>query len=473
MLDLGGSTLKIGWSGAARPARVLPNCAVKHKRDTKWLVADQMMPEEVSVQHPHGRNNAPTKQIVHKITDYSGLYVRRPHDRGLVVNWELENQILARAFHRSVLDPTGSLSASAAASLLSECSLLATVPLLAPPTLVQDLDENLLEKWGLKSLRRITSAPLAHRAMMAEMYPSAAAAAASSSAAGASATPAAPAPVAAGNKESLHRLCSVVVDSGYSFTHVMPLYQGKVIKRASKRLNVGGKLLTNYLKETVSFRAWNMQDETWIINDVKEKLCYVSTDFEREIHAAKRSRKVADKIRREYVLPNGSTVIEGFVRTSTTPSVPGEQTLSLLNERFCIPEVLFNPSDVGLAQQGVVECIAAAIALCPAWMQPLMADNIVLVGGNAQMPNYAARIERELRPLLPSEFRIGVRTPAQPVTATWTGGSLLSATEKDTLQYATKADLAEWGSHGLTRRWEGDEDEDAVQAEGDDAAMHE
>lgn len=33
--------------------------------------------------------------------------------------------------------------------------------------------------------------------------------------------------------------------------------------------------------------AWNMMDETYIMNDVKEKLCYVSTDFERELQAAR------------------------------------------------------------------------------------------------------------------------------------------------------------------------------------------
>ena len=27
------------------------------------------------------------------------------------------------------------------------------------------------------------------------------------------------------------------------------------------RLNVGGKLLTNYLKEVISYRQWNMMDE--------------------------------------------------------------------------------------------------------------------------------------------------------------------------------------------------------------------
>jgi actin-related protein 6 len=178
---------------------------------------------------------------------------------------------------------------------------------------------------------------------------------------------------------------------------------------------------------------------------------------------------VADKIRREYVLPNGSTVIEGFVRTANTPPVPGEQVLTLLNERFCVPEVLFTPSDVGLNQMGVSESIAAAIAACPGWMQPLLADNVLLVGGNVSMANFAARVERDLRPLLPSEMRISVRAGASPSLTTWQGGSMLasSPTEREALQYATKADLAEWGSQGLTRRWEGDEDEDNASAAGE------
>jgi hypothetical protein len=42
------------------------------------------------------------------------------------------------------------------------------------------------------------------------------------------------------------------------------------------RVNVGGKLLTNYLKELVPI---NMVEETYVMNIVKEKLCYVSQDF--------------------------------------------------------------------------------------------------------------------------------------------------------------------------------------------------
>jgi len=35
-----------------------------------------------------------------------------------------------------------------------------------------------------------------------------------------------------------------------------------------RRLNIGGKLLTNYLKELVSYRQWNMMDEYLLMNQV-------------------------------------------------------------------------------------------------------------------------------------------------------------------------------------------------------------
>jgi len=53
------------------------------------------------------------------------------------------------------------------------------------------------------------------------------------------------------------------------------------------RIDVGGKLLTNHLKELVSFRQWNMMEETYIVNDVKEKCCYVSTQFSADFEACR------------------------------------------------------------------------------------------------------------------------------------------------------------------------------------------
>jgi len=42
--------------------------------------------------------------------------------------------------------------------------------------------------------------------------------------------------------------CCVVVDSGFSFTHVMPYHEDRCLVDGIRRVNVGGKLLTNYLK---------------------------------------------------------------------------------------------------------------------------------------------------------------------------------------------------------------------------------
>lgn len=53
------------------------------------------------------------------------------------------------------------------------------------------------------------------------------------------------------------------------------------------RIDAGGKLLTNHLKELVSFRQWNMMEETHIMNDVKEKCCFVSTQFAADLEACR------------------------------------------------------------------------------------------------------------------------------------------------------------------------------------------
>lgn len=111
---------------------------------------------------------------------------------------------------------------------MSESRLLLTFPPCAPGQLAADADENVMEKWGFKQYRRIASAALAHRAMLDEQYPAATA----SSSAAASVAAAAPAP---SQSESLHRLCALVVDSGFSFTHVMPVYQGRMMQDAVKR----------------------------------------------------------------------------------------------------------------------------------------------------------------------------------------------------------------------------------------------
>lgn len=59
-----------------------------------------------------------------------------------------------------------------------------------------------------------------------------------------------------------------MLDSGYSFSHVVPYVKGRRVKEGIRRINVGGKKLTNYLKDVISFRQLNVMDETYVINQV-------------------------------------------------------------------------------------------------------------------------------------------------------------------------------------------------------------
>ena len=143
--------------------------------------------------------------------------------------------------------------------------------------------------------------------------------------------------------------------------------------RIDSRIDVGGKLLTNHLKELVSFRQWNMMEETYIVNDVKEKCCYVSTQFSADIETCRfapfvrscstyqlttfRADKSRNTIVQEYVLPDFSRNRHGYIRQRDAVPVDGEQTLYMGNERFSIPEVLFCPEHIGTCTPRETRCL--------------------------------------------------------------------------------------------------------------------
>jgi len=108
--------------------------------------------------------------------------------------------------------------------------------------------------------------------------------------------------------------CCCVVDSGYSFTHIVPTHRGEALANAIRRLNVGGKVLTNLLKEAVTYRQWNMMDEYHIVNDAKEQLCFVSDQFDKEMKKTRAIRKGFRWFDREYLLSDFVNTFQGSVR---------------------------------------------------------------------------------------------------------------------------------------------------------------
>jgi actin-related protein 6 len=56
----------------------------------------------------------------------------------------------------------------------------------------------------------------------------------------------------------INPLTQLVVDSGFTSTTVVPILNNKPILHGIRRIDIGGKLMTNYLKECVIFKLYNV-----------------------------------------------------------------------------------------------------------------------------------------------------------------------------------------------------------------------
>jgi len=291
------------------------------------------------------------------------------------------------------------------------------------------------------------------------------------------------APKAHSSLANLPMECLLVIDSGYSYTTVTPCFEGQPIQRAIRRLDFGGKHMTNLLKETISIRHFDLHQDTKIVSDIKEDVTFVSRDLKADLEAVWRGNKAKShslstrtmdldaqptELRIDYVLPDGVNLTRGYSRPHDASkeaekkrklamSHPGtnEIVMTLSNERFLTPELLFNPADVGSKQPGLADCVIQSLSKLPPLVQATMVANTLVVGGNANIPGFVERLEDELRARVKVEWPVRIRKMGDPVTSTWLGGARLACNHRDVVwkHAVTKAQYDENGSSWLARHF--------------------
>ena len=239
----------------------------------------------------------------------------------------------------------------------------------------------------------------------------------------------------------------LLIDSGYSHTTITPLIQGRPLQSAIRRLDIGGKLLTNHLTRLLSLRQYDMRNDTYLVNEIKEASCYVSKDFKSDMECTwkgprgdrKEGFAKARGIAKDYVLPDYHARSKGYVRDhdpeqagnlkklqTGKPTETAEDILTLRNERFTVPELLFNPTDIGMRQSGIAQLVMESLSGLPFGLWPGFLANVIVVGGNANIEGFIWRLQVEIRALAPAECIVRVARPADPVVSTWNGGAELA-----------------------------------------------
>ncbi|EFA86049.1 hypothetical protein PPL_01284 [Heterostelium album PN500] len=208
----------------------------------------------------------------------------------------------------------------------------------------------------------------------------------------------------------------LVIESGYGVSHTVPIYEGSLIAKGVKRLNLAGDGLTEYMKKLLEDRDITLDMDTAL--DIKEKFAYISLDNNE-------SDKQNDHS--SYELPDG-------------------QVITIGEERYRCPEGIFQPSLLGdESDAGIHQMAHSSLMECDVDICRDLSSKVVLSGGSTLFPGFSERISKELKTLCPSTMEINIFAPPERKNSAWIGGSVMSSLSSFGQLCVTKVEFEEIG----------------------------
>uniref|UniRef100_UPI00398F42AD actin-5-like n=1 Tax=Pristiophorus japonicus TaxID=55135 RepID=UPI00398F42AD len=328
--------------------------------------------------YPRGKSKRTHITVGKTVSTEPDLKLIQPTRHGIIVDWTAAEDLLRHVFYEDLkISP-------------EEHAILISDPPLSPTTNREKIAEFLFERFNVPAMH------VSYQSVLS-VY-------------------------------SYGKTTGLVVDSGDGVTHAVPVHDGYIMPDAISRIDIAGHDLTTYLTTLLRETGNAFHEKArYIVEDIKQKCCYVVVDYQNEINQLDQKHLV------DYELPDGHVITIG-------------------KERFTCPEALFNPSIMGSNEEGIHTTTINSLKRVQPQVRQLIYDNVLLSGGSTLFEGFNFRFCKEIFDRAPIDIKTKIHAVPERKYAVWIGGSILASLHAFQSLWVRQEDYKERGPFIVYRR---------------------
>jgi actin len=227
---------------------------------------------------------------------------------------------------------------------------------------------------------------------------------------------------------STTKTTGLIVESGEGMTQIVPIFEGYLIKNGIKSNNLAGNLVTKYFMNKIAdeLKIFNLANPLTIAKKIKEKYAEVRLD----------DKPIQERNETSFQLPDGNSI-------------------EVKNEKYEIPEILFDPAKFDIDLKSIQEMIFDSIGEVDMNLRNSFLNNIILGGGNTMINNFPERLRSELNKIFkfPEEKNlVKINAQNERMYSAWIGASVVCSISNFQHMWISKNDYEEEGANIINKK---------------------